>query len=260
MDSEKKQSSESGSTTGHKIMTVVGIVLCVILVPILVVNITLIIKGFINKDEVPMFGNYAPLIVLTDSMDPTISGGDLIIVKKVDFSEIAEGDVISFFDPESGDNSVVTHRVLKRNVTPEDGLPEYFNPENEPGIVTEDGKTYFNTQGDGNLLPDRVRIPAENLVGVWTGRRFAKIGSVAMFLQTTPGLIVCVALPIVLLVTYDVIRRRRYEKTAKSDADALMAELEALRKAQNAQNGDQTVQKDPGNTGAEPEVREKTDG
>lgn len=50
-----------------------------------------------------------------------------------------------------------------------------------------------------------------------------------MFMQTTTGLIVCVVLPIVLLVAYDVIRRQIYEKNKKADTDALLAELEALR-------------------------------
>ena len=51
----------------------------------------------------------------------------------------------------------------------------------------------------------------------------------AMFMQTTQGLIICVICPIILLVAYDVIRRRAYEKSKKKDTDALLAELEALR-------------------------------
>ena len=70
---EKQQAdvkTEEKSTTGHKILTIVGIVICVILVPILAMNVTMIIKGLVNKDEVPTIGGYAPLIVLTDSMNP----------------------------------------------------------------------------------------------------------------------------------------------------------------------------------------------
>ena len=48
-------------------------------------------------------------------------------------------------------------------------------------------------------------------------------------MQTTPGLIIFVALPVLLLVGYDIIRRRLYEKQMDSNADALMAELNALR-------------------------------
>ena len=50
----------------QKVLTAIGISLCVILIPILIVNCTLIVKSFLNKDEVPDFGGYLPLIVLTD--------------------------------------------------------------------------------------------------------------------------------------------------------------------------------------------------
>ena len=55
------------------------------------------------------------------------------------------------------------------------------------------------------------------------------MGSVAMFMQTTTGLIVCVVLPLILLVGYDIIRRRRFEKRNQQDTAALLAELEALK-------------------------------
>ena len=61
------------------ILNVVAIVLCVVLLPILVFNCTLIIKGMLNPDEVPSIGKSIPLIVVTESMDPKIKSGDLII-------------------------------------------------------------------------------------------------------------------------------------------------------------------------------------
>ena len=53
-----------------------------------------------------------------------------------------------------------------------------------------------------------------------------------MFLQTTPGLIVCIGCPLALLVGYDVLRRRKYDKAKQDDTDALLKELEALRAMQ----------------------------
>lgn len=69
------------TTTGkgnirQKIFNIAGIVLCVILIPILILNLTLIIKSYTNKDKVPSIGGYMPLIVLTDSMYPEIKSGD----------------------------------------------------------------------------------------------------------------------------------------------------------------------------------------
>ena len=198
---------EKTSTT-HKILTIIGTILCVILIPILIINITLIAKSFINEDEVPSIGGTLPLIVLTDSMYPEIESGDLIICHTAEAKDIKVNDIISFFDPAGNGTSIVTHRVIE--------------------IVEENGEIFFRTRGDYNNTEDKELVPAENLVGVYK-TRIAGAGHVAMFMQSTAGLIICVVLPIILLVGYDIIRRRIYEKNNKQDTDALLAELAALR-------------------------------
>ena len=201
----------------QKLLTIIGTVLCVILLPILLINITLIAKSYINADEVPSVGGMFPMIVLTDSMYPIIESGDLIICNTAEADEIKVEDVISFYDPMGSGTSVVTHRVLE--------------------IVSEDGEIAFRTKGDNNNAEDTALVPAENLIGIYRSR-IPKVGHVAMFMQTTPGLIVCCVCPILLLVGYDVLRRRKLEKSQRQDTDALLAELEALRamKAEKEQN------------------------
>lgn len=198
----------------NKIMTIIGSILCVILVPILIVNCTLIAKSVLNKDEVPSVGGYMPLIVLTDSMYPTIESGDLIICHTEDAKNIKEGDIISFFDPDGNGTSIVTHRVLE--------------------VTTQDGQIAFKTKGDGNNVEDQMLVPADKLVSVYQ-MRIAGAGNVAMFMQTTPGLVCCVGLPLALILGYDFLRRSKYEKEQKKDTDALLAELERL-KAEKAAN------------------------
>lgn len=209
---------EKTSTT-HKVLTVVGTVLCVILVPILIFNLILITKSFTNKEEVPNVGGITPLIVLTDSMVPEIYSGDLIICGSIKAENVELKDVISFFDPAGNGTSVVTHRVIE--------------------IVEEDGKLFFRTQGDNNNTEDKELVPADKLIGEYKFR-IPGAGHIAMFMQTTAGLIICVVLPIILLVGYDLIRRRLYDKKKKSDTDALLAELEALR-AEKAQKEAETT-------------------
>lgn len=192
----------------HKILTVIGTVMCIILIPILIINVTLIIKSYTNKDEVPSVGGLLPMIVLTDSMSPEIESGDLIISHTIEPEDVKEGDVILFFDPASKGNSVVTHRVIE--------------------IVEEEGELFFRTKGDNNNTEDRELVPAENLIAIYKSR-INGAGNVAMFMQTTTGLIVCVVLPIVLLLAYDFIRRHMYEKKRQKENEDLLAELEALR-------------------------------
>ena len=209
MASEKKEKASAS----HKALTVIGTVLCIILIPILIINITLIVKSYTDADQVPTIGGYAPLIVLTGSMEPEIMSGDLIIVKQIEVGDVQVGDVIAFFDPDGNGTTIVTHRVVE---------------------IVDGNELSFRTRGDANNTDDRLPVPAKDLVGVYR-TRIPGMGSVAMFMQTTAGLIVCVFVPLVLLVGWDLIRRRRYEKRSRQDTDALLAELEALRAAKAAE-------------------------
>lgn len=198
----------SKSTLKDKILTIIGTIMCIVLVPVLVINLTLIVKSYTNSDEVPSVGGYLPLIVLTDSMVPEIYSGDMIICHTIDAEDVKTGDVIAFFDPAGNGTSIVTHRVIE--------------------IINEDGTLQFRTQGDNNNTEDKLPVPAKSLVGIYL-TRIAGLGNVAMFMQSSTGLIVCVVLPIILLVGYDMIRRRLYEKKKDDDNAALLKELEALR-------------------------------
>lgn len=204
-----KNAPTKGGETWHRILTVVGTVLCIILIPILIINCILIIKSY-TSEEVPSVAGTLPLIVLTDSMYPVIESGDLIICHTAEPEEIAVGDVIAFFDPAGNGSSIVTHRVIE--------------------VTEQGGEPAWRTKGDNNNTEDRLAVPADKLVAVYEGTRLAGFGNVALFMQTTPGLILCVVCPILLLVGYDMIRRRMYEKSNKQDTDALMKELEELRR------------------------------
>lgn len=210
-ESQKADDSQKGGKLGA--LNIIGIVLCILLVPVLVINCTLIIQSMIHEDEVPSFGKYIPLIVLTESMEPAIYPGDMIICEKVNPEDLEVGDVISYFDPQSSASSVVTHRI--------DGKRE------------EDGKLIFHTAGDNNNLPDTWDVPAENIIGKWNdGARIAFVGSIILFMQSTLGLIVCVLLPVAALILIEVLRRRKSDNKKQGDIDALKAELEALKAAQ----------------------------
>jgi len=204
----------------HKLLTVIGTILCIILIPILIINCILIVKSYTSED-VPSIGGTLPLIVLTDSMYPVIQSGDLIICHTEEPENVEVGDVIAFFDPAGNGTTIVTHRVTE--------------------ITEFDGQLAWRTKGDNNNTEDRLLVTEKKLVAVFEGTRIAGFGNVALFMQTTPGLIICVVCPILLFVGYDMVRRRMYEKANKQDTDKLLAELEELRrlkaeKEQQSQN------------------------
>ena len=213
----KQENDEEKTGVAHKLATIIGVILCVIFLPILIINITLIVRSFINQDEVPSVGGMFPLIVLTDSMYPDIQSGDLIFCHTEEPENIREGDIIAFFDPAGNGTSIVTHSVVE--------------------ITEADGQKAWVTRGVANNTNDAVPVPADKLVGVYR-MRIPGLGHAVMFMQTTTGLIVCVICPILLLVGWDILRRHRYEKSKQADTDALMRELEELRAQKEKQEED----------------------
>lgn len=214
---QKKNNEKAG--VAHTLATILGAVLCVLLLPILIINITLIVRSFADPDAVPSVGGVFPLIVLTDSMYPAIQSGDLIICRTEEPENIREGDVIAFFDPAGNGTSIVTHSVAE--------------------VRRENGQLSWITRGIANNADDAVPVPAKKLVGVYS-RRIPGLGNAVMFVQSTAGLIVCVVCPIVLLVLWDILRRRKYEKSRQADTDALLRELEELRAQKAMREADQT--------------------
>ncbi len=213
------QKSSSTHKVRHGIFTAIGILLCVILIPVVIINCTLIAKQITNQDEVPSFGGVFPMIVLTDSMSGTFDAGSLIICTTVDAKDVKTGDIICYFDPAGSGSTTTTHRVQEIK-------------------TDQDGSISFITKGDANNTADKTPVPAANLVGVY---RFhiEGLGSFAMFMQTTPGLIIFAVLPVLALILYDVVRRRIYDKQKATQTDALVAELESLRAQKDAQTAQQ---------------------
>lgn len=206
---------ETKKKTGW-IFTTVNIVLCMLLIPVILINVTVIVSSYIHPDEIPGVFGIKPVAVLSGSMEDTFMTGDLIFVQKTDTSSLKENDVICYLQ----DGQAVTHRIV----------------EVEQG---EDGTIFYITKGDANNTEDRERVNPEQVQGVWNGGRLGGIGNFVMFLSSTTGMIVFIVCPILLLILWDVIRRWRSDKKEKSRATELEAELNALKAAQNTQKDSQ---------------------
>lgn len=185
---------------------VVGAFLCVLFIPIILVNLILIANTYINPDEMPGVFGIKPAVVLSGSMEPSIRTGDLIFIHEADIGELKEGDVICYLS--SG--TAVTHRIV--SVT--DG---------------EDGSPRFVTQGDANNTEDRLPVTADQVEGIWKGGRIGGIGNVIMFMQTTTGMILFIVCPLLFFILWDLWRRQRLDKREAERTAELEAELAALK-------------------------------
>ena len=196
---------KAGKGRLRHVATLLGVILCVALVPLLAVNITLIAKSFIHPEEVPDFMGYKPFIVLSGSMEPAVMTGDLVITQEVDPASLQAGDVIAY---RYGDSSIITHRI--REVTQKDGLRAFI------------------TKGDANNADDNV-MPTEDLVEGRLRWTVPGLGNAAMFLQTPYGLLIAAGVPLLAYLLIDLLRRRRRDGHDRRESQRLQEELERMR-------------------------------
>lgn len=154
----KSAETKQPSSLAFKIMTVVGIILLLVLIPCLVCNVTLIAKSITNPNEVPDFLGYKPFIVLSGSMQPSIMLDDLVLTKEVSAEEIAKLEGI-------GEENYRIKRVTKKdadgNVITEKGLPVYetevIDGKTVPKAELDDnGKIQYDLDSNNNYQPEYV--------------------------------------------------------------------------------------------------------
>ena len=112
--------------------------------------------------------------VISPSMEPTYSVGDLLYVKTVDPDSVKVGDPITFVLNE--DLVVATHRVVD--------------------VDTQNRQ--FTTKGDANKTEDAAPVHFNNLIGVPVFS-IPLLGYVSAYIQSPPGMYVAIALGVALL-------------------------------------------------------------
>ncbi|MFD1564282.1 signal peptidase I [Haloarchaeobius amylolyticus] len=144
------------------VYTVGGVLLLAMLVLVAVVTV----PGIVGGDDA--------YIVTSNSMEPTIEAGDVVVTKAVSPDEIESGDVVTFNADGVADRGYVTHRVVE--------------------VREENGERYFKTKGDANEDPDQGYVPASAAHGV-QHLHIPYLGYLLLFARSTLGLVVLVILP-----------------------------------------------------------------
>ena len=131
-DVESINKRKNKTKTIKKIVEIIAI--------ILIYNIILIIVSSINGKNFNILG-YKAYIVTTDSMQPSINAGDIVIVKNGKKDKIGQGDVITF----NQNDEVITHRVIKN--------------------ITEENNVEYITKGDNNNTEDTFKVKYDDVIG-----------------------------------------------------------------------------------------------
>ena len=220
-----------------KILNVVKnvFVWCVVAVAVFMMIFTIISVNTFDKTDRSLFG-YKFSTVLSDSMSATdFSAGSIVFVKEVDPAELNEGDIISYLslNPENY-GEVVTHKI--RTLTQDD--------KGAPGFIT-----YGTTTGED----DGIIVTYEYVLGMYKGH-ISGVGYFLQFLKTTPGYIICILVPFLILILWQGIvcialfrkyKREQMEElqlerekleAERAESQRVMAELMALKAQMEAQN------------------------
>ncbi len=188
----------------QRVLTVVMVVLAVFMMVFTVVSVSTFDRADRN-----IFG-YKAFICLSDSMKATdFEAGDLVLVKETDCSTLQVGDIIAYTSQNTSNyGETVTHKIRELATT----------ASGEPGFVTYGTTTNTN---------DESVVAYDDVLGKYEGR-LPGVGKFFQFLKTTPGYILCIFLPFLVLILLEGARSVRLFRQYKAEQmDELRAEREA---------------------------------
>ena len=220
---------ETEKTEKKTLKTVLSVIGNILLWAFLIFSMMLTLMVFSaqnSPDGIPSVFGKSLLTVATDSMVPTFKSGDLIIMEKLEQSEVAKlqvGDIVTYRSPIDLDGDgrtgdINTHRIFS--------------------VDTE--KEEFVTKGDNNPIADNEGDNAHTVsyhavVGRYTGTHIPFVGKALAFLRTSMGFFLCVVLPLIFFFLYElyvfisvvISEKMRKQKEANPEID----EEEIKRKA-----------------------------
>ncbi len=189
-------------------------------IAVIMMVFTILTVHFFDRNNRDLFG-YKALIVLSDSMS-TVEGdksrgyfaaGDLVLVKEVEPSLLKAGDIIAYISTNSENyGATVTHMI-------------------RDAAVDKNGNPGFVTYGTHTGKNDENVVTYPYVVGQYQGK-IPVIGRFFRFLKTTPGYLVCIFLPFLLLIVLQGVNSIQLFRKYRGEQ---LAEIEALREKERAE-------------------------
>ena len=216
-------------TTAKKILNIALKVVTWLLVAftVFMMIFTVVTVTTVDRNDRSIFG-VKFYIVQTDSMslsennkdmDVHFNAGDIVIIKNVDDPRALQvGDVIAFMSTNSVSyGETVTHMI--REVK-----------------KTDDGKVLgYVTYGTNTGTDDEALVEPEYVLGAYSGK-LPGVGNFFAFVKSTPGYIVCILVPFLLLILYNGVNViRLFRKYKREQMEAMQAEKDKL-EAERAEN------------------------
>lgn len=141
-----------------------------------IVSVFLIVAiGYVVLNYVPFIAKYNHYVIATDSMEPVINVGDVVIINtKINLDDLEKDQIIAFYADIRGDGNKVV-------------VVHYFD-----SVSLVDGVRIFRTRPEIDDDIDPWKLIDEDIVGIHV-ITIPKIGAFLLFAQSTIGRIVIIA-------------------------------------------------------------------
>ncbi|MDQ0207753.1 signal peptidase I [Alkalicoccobacillus murimartini] len=143
----------------------------------------LFIQNQQQSEQTPNLFGYSALTILSNSMQPEFSEGDVIVIKQSQADELVANDIITFGTKEG---HRVTHRITDS--------------------TEQDGNFFFTTKGDNNNVADAEPVFEGQVIGKVLFS-IPMLGLVSRFVSEPIGFMVLIVLPLVAYVGITVYER-----------------------------------------------------
>ena len=241
---------DSRENSKVRVRSIIGGILlglaCLILIPLLCINVTLIIKSYMDEENMPDVFGIAPIAVAAETEDGSPNDfmqgeeegcydpGSLILIRTFDKSittaEAAAGDAER--------QSIEVGDVVAFRWTTEGGATK-FSVYRVVGITRDeetDAITSVSVRADNPIEGEDAPVPVsiEDVCGIYMDN-FAHLGEFALFMTEGYGVLIIVGIPLALYIIIDIIRItihnrkvRDLENEEMRDKDEEIARLRAL--------------------------------
>lgn len=146
-----------------------------------------------QSESTPHLFGFSALTILSNSMQPEFSEGDVIFIKQTEASDLVKDDIITFGTPEG---NRVTHRITETN--------------------TQENHLSFTTKGDNNNVIDAEPVQEGQVIGKVLFH-IPKLGFLSRFLSEPIGFGLVIVLPLVAYVGITVYERLSKPKSTKNE-------------------------------------------
>ncbi len=178
----------------QRIKQIIKKVLLVTLI-ILLYNVFLITKSTLDKTNSKTIFGHKAYIITTNSMEPTINVGDIIIVGETEKNKAKVDDIVTF--EQAG--KIITHRIVEIK-------------------QTEQGEKYV-TKGDNNEVKDIDEITDEQIIGILT-LKIPRAGKIILLLEDKIYIILLLNLVLIIYInTKRVEEKKKMRREKKKNED-----------------------------------------